>query len=218
MDGVVTADGAQVRPRRADAQRNRASILEAALAVLIEDGPDAPLDKIARRAGVGNATVYRHFLDRDELVRAVILAVVERNAATAEELLATEPDPVAALRAFMHRGADSRISAIGTVLSEWVDKEVPRFAEANDRILAALRRMISDGQRRGLLRPDIGVGDVFLALCQLTRPMPGVDARLSSPYAHRHLDLLVDGLCTSTPTPLVEAVDLDRLHARSGHA
>ncbi|GAA3038195.1 hypothetical protein GCM10017559_77780 [Streptosporangium longisporum] len=93
MDGGVVTGGADVRPRRADAQRNRASILAAALEVLLEDGPEAPLDKIARRAGVGNATVYRHFVDRDELVRGVILAVVERNAEAAERLLATEPDP-----------------------------------------------------------------------------------------------------------------------------
>ncbi|GAA3038188.1 hypothetical protein GCM10017559_77770 [Streptosporangium longisporum] len=118
----------------------------------------------------------------------------------------------------MHHGADSRISAVLTVLSEWVDKEVPGFAEANERVLAALRRMIADGQDRGGLRPDIGVADAFLALCQLSRPIPGIDARLSSPYAHRHVDLLVDGLCTSAPTPLAEAVDLDHLHAKRGPA
>jgi AcrR family transcriptional regulator len=201
-----------VRPRRADAERNRANILAAALDVLIEHGGDAPLDTIARRAGVGNATVYRHFPDRNELVHGVILAVVEENARAAEELLACEPDPVAALRAFVHRGADSRISAVGTALTQCVDGGVPGFAEANDRMLAALGKMIADGQERGRLRPDIGVGDVFLALCQLTRPMPGVDAGLSSSCAHRHLDLFVDGLCAPDPTPLVDAVDLNRMH------
>ncbi|WP_199439765.1 TetR/AcrR family transcriptional regulator [Umezawaea beigongshangensis] len=201
-----------VRPRRADAERNRANILAAALDVLIEHGCDAPLDMIARRAGVGNATVYRHFPDRDELLHGVILAVVEENARTAEELLAGEPDPVAALRAFVHRGAESRISAIETALARWVNGGTPGFAEANDRMLAALGTMIAEGQEQGRLRPDIGVGDVFLALCQLTRPMPGVDARLSAPCAHRHLDLFVDGLCAPDPTPLVDAVDLDRMH------
>src|SRR4051794_23585109 len=88
MDVEVTADVAtagapaavRVHRTRADALRNRERIVAAARDVFVEYGPDAPLDEIARRAGIGNATLYRHFADRQALAHAVLLSVVTRTA------------------------------------------------------------------------------------------------------------------------------------------
>ncbi|CAM5241463.1 hypothetical protein SGRIM128S_07982 [Streptomyces griseomycini] len=75
------------RPR-ADALRNRERIVTAAREMFVEFGPDVPLDEVARRAGVGNATVYRNFPDRDALVREVVCSVMDRTVRAAELALA----------------------------------------------------------------------------------------------------------------------------------
>src|SRR5216683_2549991 len=82
---------------RADARRNRRQALAAAAQVFVEQGADAPLDDIARRAGVGIATLYRRFPDREALVRAVAVDVLARTAHEARQALAEEPDAFAAL-------------------------------------------------------------------------------------------------------------------------
>lgn len=102
---------------RADATRNRERIIVAAREVLLEHGTDAPLDEIAKRAGVGNATVYRHFADRQELALQVALSVTDRITQRAEEALAQEPDAFDALRRFVHEAADERVGALCPMLS-----------------------------------------------------------------------------------------------------
>src|SRR4051794_32627452 len=92
------ADG---RPLRADARRNREQLLEAARDVFVEHGPNAPLDEIARRAGVGIATLYRRFPDRESLMRAVVLDVLARVGHQARLAQAEEPDALAALIRYM---------------------------------------------------------------------------------------------------------------------
>src|SRR4051795_8357425 len=79
--------------RRADASRNHERILSAARAVFVEDGAEASLDQVARRAGVGNATLYRHFGDREDLIRQVATHVIAQVADDAESALAEQGDP-----------------------------------------------------------------------------------------------------------------------------
>src|SRR5881227_1235599 len=100
------------RPLRADARRNREQLMAAARDVFVEQRPDAPLDEIARRAGVGIATLYRRFPDRAALLRAVALDVLARAAHEAGTAEAEEADPFAALARYMHRALDLRISAV----------------------------------------------------------------------------------------------------------
>src|SRR5712692_7571617 len=100
------------RGLRADAARNREHVLAAAREVFVEQGADAPLDDIARRAGVGIATLYRRFPDREALVRAVALDVLTRAGGEARAAEAEEPDPFRALGRYMHRALDLRISAV----------------------------------------------------------------------------------------------------------
>jgi AcrR family transcriptional regulator len=89
-----------VRKPRADAERNRERILEVAKEVFTRDGAAASLDDIARRSGIGNATLYRHFPTRDDLIEAVYRSEVEKLAAAEQRFAASMP-PLEALRAWM---------------------------------------------------------------------------------------------------------------------
>src|ERR1700710_1317765 len=102
-------------PLRSDAARNRDALVEAAREVFGERGLAAPLDEIARRAGIGNATLYRHFADRRALAHAVLLSVVTRTADRAEAeaaAAAAGADPCAALSRFAHTAVDENIGAL----------------------------------------------------------------------------------------------------------
>src|SRR5262245_9119509 len=114
---------------RADARRNRERVLEAARDVFVEQGPDAPLDEVARRAGVGVATLYRRFPDRASLSRAVALDVLQRAGREARAAEAEEPDAFRGLARYMHRALDLRISAVMPVLLghlAYDDEEISR--------------------------------------------------------------------------------------------
>src|SRR5438270_9690760 len=111
VNGRISSESGR-RALRADAARNRAHVLAAARDVFVEHGADAPLDDIARHAGVGIATLYRRFPDREALLRAVALDVLARTAHEARSAEAEEADPFDGLARYMHRALDLRISAI----------------------------------------------------------------------------------------------------------
>ena len=135
---------------RADARRNRAQILAAAREVFVEQGADAPLDEVARRAGVGIATLYRRFPDRAALLRAVAMDVLERVGVEASLALREAPDPLRALVRYMHCALDLRIAAVMPTLLGHVplndDEEIRRAREA---AVAPVLCMIHQAQRQG---------------------------------------------------------------------
>ncbi|HEY2957115.1 MAG TPA: TetR/AcrR family transcriptional regulator [Actinomycetota bacterium] len=183
------------RPLRADARRNRERLLAAARDVFVELGADAPLDDVARRAGVGIATLYRRFPDRPALLREVALDVLGRSAAEATAALAEEPDAFAALGRYMHRAVDLRIAAVMPEVVGRLRMDDEQLQYARRASVEAIDRIIATAHADGALRPDVASGDVGLLLVRLTRPLPGpfpgeVEGRLT----HRHLDLLLDGL------------------------
>ncbi|GAA4915429.1 TetR/AcrR family transcriptional regulator [Streptomyces coeruleoprunus] len=181
------------RPR-ADALRNRERIVTAAREMFIEFGPEVPLDEIARRAGVGNATLYRHFPDRTALIHEVVVSVMARVTARAEEAAAEEADPFAAVRRFTHAAADERFGALCPMLSGAFDREHPELLAARDRLEETVQGLFDRAQAAGRLRPDVAVGDLMVALSQLTRPLPGTACLDIDRFVHRHLQLLLDGL------------------------
>ncbi|WP_369378341.1 TetR/AcrR family transcriptional regulator [Streptomyces sp. cg36] len=181
------------RPR-ADALRNRERIITAAREMFVEEGAMVPLDEIAKRAGIGNATLYRHFKDRAELITSVVLAVMERVATAAEDATAEEPDAFAALRRFVFAAADERIGALCPMLSEGFDKNLPELNAARERLDEAVRDLMARARRSGQLRDDVDVGDLMVALTQLTRPLPGTACPNMDRFVHRHLQLFLDGL------------------------
>ncbi|WP_055717319.1 TetR/AcrR family transcriptional regulator [Streptomyces torulosus] len=181
------------RPR-ADALRNRERIVTAAREMFVEFGPDVPLDEIARRAGVGNATVYRNFPDRDALVREVVCSVMDRTALAAEVALEETGDAFEALSRFVHAAADERISALCPMIQSAFDKNHPDLEAARERLEAQMAAIMERAQRAGRLRDDVSVGDLMLAVSQLSRPPAGTQCVGVDRFVHRHLQLLLDGL------------------------
>ncbi|WJY50933.1 TetR/AcrR family transcriptional regulator [Streptomyces chengbuensis] len=188
-----TAARRATRPR-ADALRNRERIVTAAREMFVEFGPEVPLDEIARRAGVGNATLYRNFPDRSTLVHEVVLSVLRRTAERAEEAAVTEADPFAALSRFTHAAADERVAALCPLLSGDFDKDHPDLVAQRDRLEGAVQTLVDEAHEAGRLRADVAVGDLMVMLSQLTRPLPGTACLSIDQFTHRHLQLFLDGL------------------------
>ncbi|MGP3983765.1 TetR/AcrR family transcriptional regulator [Streptomyces sp. KR80] len=167
---------------RADAVRNRERIIAAAREMFVEYGADVPLDEVARRAGVGNATLYRHFADRRELIHRVALHVMDRICEQAEAAVTEEPDAFEALRRFAHAAADERIGALcPLLLSGGIDRNHPEQLEARDRLARDIENLMSRARATGQLRTDIDAGDLMVALTQLTRPLPGWGSSAGAP-------------------------------------
>jgi AcrR family transcriptional regulator len=197
---ISSASALDSAPLRADARRNREQVLAAARDVFVEQGADAPLDEVARQAGVGIATLYRRFPDRETLWRAVALDVLERAAAEAAAAEASEPDALAGLARYMHRALDLRISAVMPAMLGHLTLDDDELTAARERAVAPVLRMLCAAQAAGLLRPDVAFGDIGTLLVRLSRPLPGPFPReLDLALAHRHLDLLLAGLRGAAP-------------------
>ncbi|MEV2193580.1 helix-turn-helix domain-containing protein [Streptomyces phaeochromogenes] len=193
METAVRVQHKVTRPR-ADALRNRERIVTAAREMFVEFGPDVPLDEVARRAGVGNATVYRNFPDRDALVREVVCSVMDRTSEAAEVALAETGDAFEALSRFVHACADERLSALCPMMSSTFDQHHPDMEAARERIEELTERLMARAREAGQLRPDVGVGDLMIAVAQLSRPPAGTGALCFDRFVHRHLQLFLDGL------------------------
>jgi AcrR family transcriptional regulator len=193
VTATTTAQRKATRPR-ADALRNRERIVNAAREMFTEFGPDVPLDEIARRAGVGNATVYRNFPDRDALVREVVCAVMDRTSEAAEQALAQSGDAFEALERFVHAAADERVSALCPMVQSTFDKNHPDLEAARERVEQIVEDVMDRAKKAGQLRLDVGVGDLMVVMAQLSRPPAGTDCLVSDRFVHRHLQLFLDGL------------------------
>jgi AcrR family transcriptional regulator len=181
------------RPR-ADALRNRERIVTAAREMFVEFGPEVPFDDIARRAGVGNATVYRNFPDREALVREVVCSVMDRTAEAAEQALAETADAFAALERFVHAAADERISALCPMVSTAFDKHHPDLEASRRRVERLVEEVMDRAKAAGQLRTDVDHGDLMVIVAQLGRPPAGANCLSIDRFVHRHLQLFLDGL------------------------
>ncbi|UGY91909.1 TetR/AcrR family transcriptional regulator [Streptomyces gobiensis] len=179
---------------RADATRNRERIVAAAREIFVELGGEAPLDEIARRAGVGNATLYRHFPDRDALVHGVVLAVTGRIAERARAALDAEADPYEALRCFVFGAMTERIGALCPLLSQRFDADDRELLAARQRLEGVVQELLHRAQRADQVRTDVAAGDLMVALSQLTRPLPGTACTQLERFMERHVQLFLDGL------------------------
>ncbi|MGW4727968.1 TetR/AcrR family transcriptional regulator [Streptomyces shenzhenensis] len=193
MQTATAVQRKAARPR-ADALRNRERIVNAAREIFVEHGSDVPLDDIARRAGVGNATLYRNFPDRDALVREVVCSVMDRMAQAAEQALAESGDAFEALERLVHAAADERISALCPMVSSAFDQSHPDLKTARERTEGLIDEVMDRARTAGQLRPDVGVGDVMVAVAQLSRPPAGLGCLKVDRFVHRHLQLFLDGL------------------------
>jgi AcrR family transcriptional regulator len=173
------------RPLRADAQRNIDAVREAAAAVFVDSGVDAPVREIAARAGVGVGTVYRHFPQRSDLVVAVFRHEVD-DCAQAAPALAAEHAPGEALARWLRRY--TRFIATKRGLAAALHSGDPAFdalpAYFDQHLRPALAALLTSAVAAGEVRADIDPNDLLHAVANLCL----------SPDAQRMVDLLIDGL------------------------
>jgi AcrR family transcriptional regulator len=179
---------------RADATRNRERIVAAAQEAFVEFGADVPLDEIARRAGIGNATLYRHFPDRRELARSVVLSVFGTMTKEAETIAAEATDAFSALEDIVHGAVEWKIGALCPMFSEWMDLTDPELLAARNRLDNVVERLFAEAQADGTLRTDVGPGDVMILASQIARPLPGPTPLHHGLVVHRHIQIVLDGL------------------------
>jgi AcrR family transcriptional regulator len=183
---------------RADARRNRDELLDVARLVIAEEGVDASLRDIARRAGVGIGTLYRHFPTREALLAAIIQDGTRRMGLHAAELSATEaPGPAldlwltdVARRIGPYRGLPDSI-----VKAASVDQDGdPALRACSTDLLQAGRGLLTRAQAAGAVRPDVTWDDVFAAVAAIS----GIVSGSGKEVATRALAVYLDGLRTGT--------------------
>jgi AcrR family transcriptional regulator len=160
--GTPGTQASAPRPRRADARRNYERLLVAAEAAFTQDGPDASLEDIARRAGVGIGTLYRPFPTRTALLEAAYLEQIRAITACAERLAAeAEPGPalVAWLREFA--GHNVRYRGLKGVLGPMMHEEGSALSQCKDAVRAAARMVLVPAQQAGVVRPDLTVPELL---------------------------------------------------------
>ncbi|MFI1369951.1 TetR/AcrR family transcriptional regulator [Streptomyces griseochromogenes] len=201
-----TPPGKSLRPRlRADAARNRAQVLAAARTAFRELGTAAPLDEIARRAGVNIATLYRRFPDRDALIAQVVLdgfAVVLDAARTAAQTART--DPLGALETFMLSLVDNRETLVLPLIGGPVTND-PQARDLQRQIAAALEEVLSAARARGAVRPDVAAVDLITTAALVCRPLPHLPQQQAATLVTRHVGIFLDGLRPNTTRQLPTA-------------
>ena len=188
-----------IRKPRADARRNRDSLLEAAKAAFAEVGAEASLDEIARRAGVGIGTLYRHFPTRDAVVEAVYRREVQQLADAAPRLVESLP-PAEALRAWMRLFIDyiAAKKVIAPALKSSVGGGSAVYADSSVRINEAMALLVERARARGDIRPNADSADLLRALVGFAYVNSAPDWEAS---ARRLIDLLIDGLRSQRGNP-----------------
>jgi AcrR family transcriptional regulator len=179
------------RPLRADAARNRYALLKAAAEEFAQHGLDASVSDIARRAGIGKGTVFRHFSTKDDLLAAVVLDRIDELAVLARELR-TAPDPGAALLEFMEvaagrqRQLDLSFLRDAASVNELLD-------ETRADLFTAITELVERAQEAGAVRTDITGMDVILLMCA-PNYVVGFVPDASPELWRRYLGIIFDGL------------------------
>ncbi|MGF6883589.1 AcrR family transcriptional regulator [Nocardia sp. GAS34] len=186
---------APTRPMRADARRNYERILECARQAFTDCGPEAPLDEIARRAGVGPGTLYRHFPHREALLEAVYRSSIEDLSRRADELIET-CSPLDALQRWMTAQVEFIMNRRGLALTlkAALDPNSETFHLCHTMALEAAARVLEPAQRDGLVRSDIEPRD----LIRLGRGI-GVACESAPEAAERLLSVACAGLRAEPP-------------------
>lgn len=182
----------QNRKPRADAVRNRERVLEAAKVVFSAGGPEASLEAVAKRAGVGIGTLYRHFPTREDLFEAVYRREVEQLSEFAEHLRSAK-DPVDALRRWMRSGVEfvATKKGMSAALALTYQSSSELAAYSMDRLTKAIGSLLGRAVAAGEMRDDISPEDLLRALIGMCymHDQPGWQSSVL-----RMLDVFVDGL------------------------
>jgi AcrR family transcriptional regulator len=179
------------RKPRADAKRNRERILEVAKEAFARDGANASLDDIAKQAGVGPGTLYRHFPTREELLQTVYRSELEKLAAAEQKFAGTMP-PIEALRAWLLLFVDAIAAkqliapALNTLLGDPKKVFEASYAKMHQAIRALVKRAVENGD----IRKDLDPIDLLHALVGVANVAASHDWK---PSAKRLVDILIAG-------------------------
>ncbi len=177
------------RPKRADARRNYDKVLAAAREAFAEGGESTSLEEIARRAGVGIGTLYRHFPNRQALLEAVYVGEVEEVCRSAAEL--EEADPWVALNQWFERliGYIATKRALADELLNYLDQDAPLFKVCRTSLFAAGEPLLNRAQDAGVVRGDVEFSEVMQMLMGILK-IPTEDPA----QTRRLLRIALDGL------------------------
>ncbi len=203
----------QERPLRADAERNRRRLLDAARTLFAERGLEVSLDDIAREAGVGVGTAYRRFRSRDEIVEALFdeqLAAMEARA----EAAAAEPDPWTALTGFFltNMQAQAQNRGLKQLLHQSVDGR-EKVTAMRERVMPRIEAIIDRAKADGSLRQDAVLTD-FTVLSIMIGAAVDFAGCVDDTVWERYAALLFDGLRAGSHAPLPrESLDPEQLES-----
>jgi AcrR family transcriptional regulator len=180
------------RTLRADARRNRDRLLSAAVRAFSQDGADVTLDAIAKDAGVGIGTLYRHFPTREALIEAAYRSELAWLCDAVPDLL-QEMRPDEATRAWMDRYIEYMTTKRGMAdaLRAVIASGGTPYAQSRDRLITAITSLLQAGAAAGTLRADIEPADVLASLSGISLAAGEPSQRAQ---ARRLLNLLMDGL------------------------
>jgi AcrR family transcriptional regulator len=185
------------RALRADAERNRRRLLEAAQRLFRERGLDVGVAEIAEAAGVGRGTLFRNFASKEDLIAAVVAELMHSVAQNGEALLEA-PDPTDALFQFLTEVAGRQQmdrALVESLDDSWVSREEIRAAHAE--FVSLIERLLARAQETGAVRADVGAVDLLLMFkgaCTAATAYAHADPRI----VDRQLDLIRAGIAAQT--------------------
>ena len=179
-------------PLRADARRNRERILASARAAFAESGDDVQIDDVARHAGVGVGTVYRHFPTKQALLTELVRQTFRLFTGWAREALEAGGEPFALIEGLLRRIAETAAGDAGVqyALASTAGQAGTEAPAEQDELIAVIAELTGRARRAGTIRPDIEATDIAMLICGVVSamgPRPGFDWR-------RHLDLVTGTL------------------------
>ncbi len=182
------------REQRADARRNRERLLEVAAEAFSAHGVDASLEDIARKAGVGVGTLYRHFPNRDALIEAVFRRNVDQLVVTAEDLLANKP-PVEALDEFLSQFVSyvATKKGLATHLKSVLSADSEIFTYSHQQMTTSITSLVQAAIADGSIRPDVEPMDVLRGISGVCLMADAADPAWQD-QARRIASLIMDGL------------------------
>jgi AcrR family transcriptional regulator len=177
---------------RADARRNREAVLVAARKQLAKNGLEGPIEEIARAAGVGVGTIYRHFPSKDDLVGALVKDRFEKLAGRAAEAL-TEDDPWEAFCDLMRFSAELQVK--DRALSEFLGSrpQIGQCDAVESGLVDLTSQLIANAQRAGKMRKDAVIEDVPTLICGLGAVTAGAGSMPELNW-ERYVEIMLDGL------------------------
>lgn len=179
------------RRRRADAIQNRARILDAARRVFAEEGPAASTEEVAKRAGVGIGTVFRHFPTKAALLEELLNAGLTQLSAEADALAPEEGDALFRYFGYFVGQASKKHALVATLTASGRDVS-GLMTKAATELRAAVARLVVRAQRAGVVRQDVGVGEVLGILMGLAHAAE--QAAWDTRMQRRALAVIFDGL------------------------